>query len=571
MDTRGTERARLWGRVGVMASVYAVLVLSLMLHNHVRHRAEDPLNDPGLMELRARYTAQPEDPAVRQALREQDLVFRWRYFSALKFNRIGAWLLLGGLAVAAAAFKRQGALTARLPDPRERDGPVEESAAARRARRAVTAGGSVMLLGSLALLLRTPGGPHAPIDPEAVGIEEAAEATFPSPDEWRANWPAFRGAFNAGHAPAEPRPPTDWDGASGRGVIWKTPVPRAGFSSPIVWENRIFLSGGDASAREIYCFDAATGALLWQHLAANVPGSPQEAPEVTEDTGYAAATLTTDGGRVFAMFATGDLVCVDFEGRRVWARNLGVPDNSYGHASSLLMHQDLLLVQYDHGGEANLWGLRAKDGSIAWKTAREVETSWASPALIRHEGRPLVLVLAEPDLIAYDPANGAEVWRAKGVDGEIGPSPVYANGLAFVVNAYARLAALRVGAEDALVWENDEWLPNVATPVAVDPYLLVATEDAVLACFRAATGEPLWTQEFDEGFYASPIAAGGLVYALDMAGVMHILKPGETCEEIATSALGEAAVCTPAFREGRIYLRGYEHLYCIGSGEHEPG
>jgi outer membrane protein assembly factor BamB len=423
-----------------------------------------------------------------------------------------------------------------------------------------------VILASLALLLRTPGGPYAPPPTAVIEPEPPAAPSFPTAEARRSQWPAFRGPQGSGQARIDPAPPTTWDGATGEGIRWKVPVPRSGFSSPVVWGNRVVLTGGDETAREIYCFDADTGALLWQHLAANIAGSPPEPPDVTEDTGYAAATMTTDGERFFAIFATGDLVCVDMDGRRVWARNLGVPDNPYGHASSLLMHDDLLLVQLDHGEEANLWGLRAADGEVAWKTAREVDTSWASPILVEHEGRPLVLVLAAPDLAAYDPVTGERFWQTEGVGGEIGPSPAYADGLAFVANAYERLAALRVGSEDPEVWTYDEWLPNIPSPLAHQGYLVLATEDALMICFRAATGEELWTQEFDEGFYASPIGVGDLVYALDMTGVMHIFRPGETYHEVATSALGEETLSTPAFHHGRIYVRGQKHLFCVEAG-----
>ena len=114
------------------------------------------------------------------------------------------------------------------------------------------------------------------------------------------------------------------------------------------------VSGADLEGQEVYCFDRNTGELLWQKPVVGIPGSPEEPPDVSFDTGYAAPTMTTDGIHVFAIFATGDLVCLNFKGERIWALNLGVPQNHYGHSSSLIIYRNLLIIQYDHDGGARL-------------------------------------------------------------------------------------------------------------------------------------------------------------------------------------------------------------------------
>ena len=149
------------------------------------------------------------------------------------------------------------------------------------------------------------------------------------------------------------------------------------------------------------CIDADTGAIVWRRPADGIPGSPTALPEVTDDTGHAASTLATDGRRVFAIFATGDLICLTFDGARVWARNLGVPQNHYGHASSLIVCRDLLLVQYDQGEGPALLGLRVDTGEPAWTTPRTVEISWASPALVSTADRDILVLSATPRVAAY--------------------------------------------------------------------------------------------------------------------------------------------------------------------------
>ena len=140
-------------------------------------------------------------------------------------------------------------------------------------------------------------------------------------------------------------------------MLWKNKVPLKGFSSPIVWQDKLFVTGGDKKKREIYCYDANNGKLLWRHNVTGISGSPVKPPKVTSDTGYAASTPATDGHRVFAIFATGDLVCTDFEGKRIWAKNLGVPENPYGYSSSLLTTPDKLIVQYDDERRSCCWPL----------------------------------------------------------------------------------------------------------------------------------------------------------------------------------------------------------------------
>ena len=148
--------------------------------------------------------------------------------------------------------------------------------------------------------------------------------------------------------------------------------------------------------------------------------------------------------------------------------------------------------------------------------------------------------------------------------GEVAPSPAYADGMVFVVNEYARLAAIRVGGIAQLAWEFDDYLAEVASPVATGEFLIVATSYGAVACFDSKTGEELWVHDFDEGFYASPVLVGDLVYLMDMNGLMHIVKAGREFQSVGQCPLGEKAMATPAFSDRHIYIRGTEHLFCIG-------
>jgi outer membrane protein assembly factor BamB len=176
-------------------------------------------------------------------------------------------------------------------------------------------------------------------------------------------WTSFRGPGANGHA-ARAKPPLNWSVSEGKNILWKTKVPKHGMSSPVIWEDRLFLTGADAQSRQIYCLETDTGKLLWQHDVNNVPGSPPDGklPHVLDETGFAAPTATTNGRYVAAIFGTGELVCVNMKGERVWAKHLGIPENHYGHASSLICHGDLLFVQYDQTDNARLMAFALASG-----------------------------------------------------------------------------------------------------------------------------------------------------------------------------------------------------------------
>jgi len=543
-----------------VSGLFSLIVATLLFANVLQLRSTTPLDNSVLTRSRDRLLENPEDDPLAEDIRALDLMARKAYFTRRWQIRTGSYLLLGGAVVFMASVALLGFLNAGPPVPAAERRPREEA----RWGRAGIALFAVLLLGAVGVLgfLRPGGMPavRATSEAGAASTAVAASAAPASAAEMARNWPYFRGTDAARREAGDY--PLEWDGAAGQGVLWKVPVPRPGFNSPVVWEDRVFLSGADARVREIYCFAAADGALLWRTRIDGVPGSPRNSPEVTEDTGYAAPGLATEGSRVFALFANGDLACVDFQGAVLWSRNLGVPDNHYGHSSSLLVRGDRLLVQYDHAAEARLLALDTTSGETVWETPREVMTSWASPILVRAGDRPLVVLSANPYVAAYDPESGREVWRAEGMMGEVGPSPAFGGGRVYAVNQYSVLMALDAEIGEK-VWETYQDLPDVSSPVADENRLYVATSYGVVSCWSGADGALLWQQELEDGFYASPVLVGDLVYLLDRGGVMRIFRAADACQEVGSSPLGEESDCTAAFVNGRIYIRGSEHLYCI--------
>ena len=207
------------------------------------------------------------------------------------------------------------------------------------------------------------------------------DSGFPSFEEIKNNHNSFRGPGGNGIS-FHKNIPVSWNGVSGENILWKLKIPLHGYNSPIVWGNKVFVSGASVVKREVYCIDGNTGKIIWTVDVANIPGSPAKSPKVTDDTGLAAPSLTTDGVLVYAIFGNGDLIAIDMDGNQVWARNLGDAGNHYGHSSSLLLFQDILILQYDIKKSPKLIGLSTIDGRTIWETNRNVKISWASPIVV---------------------------------------------------------------------------------------------------------------------------------------------------------------------------------------------
>ncbi len=550
----------------LVAAVFCAAVLVLLLLNRAMTVRADPLNDPALLERIREASAHPDRADLVDSVRAWDLLARRAFFDAQAFARAGARLLLAGAVVLLAALKAERVLDP--PPPAVPGAPRPEAEVRRRRReRWGIAVAAAALLGLPALLREPPPAAAPPGLPEPSTPAAPVPAAFADDARMAANWPCFRGFGSRGVAETA-APPLQWNGATGDGVAWKTGVPRPGFSSPVVWDDLVFLTGADAEARELFAFDAGTGALRWRAVTDPAGGG---LPEVTADTGYAAPTPATDGRRVYALFASGELLACRLDGTRAWTRHLGVPDNPYGHASSLVTWRHLLIVQLDDRANPRVMALDGATGEEVWSQARLVEPSWATPLPVpMDDGSTLLVLSANPAVAAYDAATGAERWSAGELPAEVGASPARLGRVVFAGNEYAGLHAIDAASGEVL-WTVEDDLPDASSPAAAGGLLFVPTAYGAVSCLDAATGERVWEHLFDEGFYASPVVAAGRVYLTDTAGVTHVFDATRVFEERAASPLGEGCVATPAFAGGRVYLRGRKHLFAIGpAGETAP-
>lgn len=549
--------------VAIAAATISFAILFLMIGNHLLVKRADPIHSPALLKLTEQLKSESHNVAMKEEIRELDFLARHAFFSSQRFQAVSIYLLLIALTVTVVAYRSLQTYRARAPYPL--GNPPKEDLAdnARWARNAIGAAG--LFLVGLALALAIPW--SSPLDsatkiPTKAAVVPAA-GMRPTKEEFAKNWPWFLGAANSRVAATQL--PTKWDGATGEGVSWKLAFPKNGLGSPIVWNNRVFVSGGDADRREVYCVDAESGKLLWTHVATGIAGSPTETPNVPEETTMAASTMATDGERVFAIFATGDLLALDFEGRRVWARNLGVPDNPFGHGSSLALREEALFVQYDQRTNGLFLAIDTKSGETKWKVSRAFEPSWATPLVTEIAGKSQVILAAAPAVASYDPNTGAELWRVAFFGkSEVAPTPVFADGLLYVSAEGAGLAAIDV-AKKAVVWNEKELAPSVATGLVVGDLWFCGLDDGGIVCRNAKTGAKIWETETDDGFYASPLLCGDRIYLTDRAGLTYIFNATNKFSLIAKCKLGEEVSATPAVYGNSLLIRGKKNLYRIGS------
>jgi len=544
--------------MAAVALFFSLFVLVEMWLTWEEMVASRPIDHPELTALRADLDREPGADAIADEIRRAEAALRARFLTGDRRLRQGGWLLLVGIATFAAGVKLALSTRPRIP-------ALAPRAIAWDPDREQSLFGRASVLGAAILLSAT--AVAVPLLRERGGEIETA----------RGVWTRFRGAGGLGISP-HGAAPLVLDAREGQeeNLRWKSVVPLPGLSSPVVWNERVYLTGASRNSREVYCYDALSGALLWRRPVSAGPESSRIPDGVWEETGYAAPTPVTDGARVWALFANGDVVCLDAFGKEIWCRNMGLPHTMYGLAASPMLLGEKLVLQIDQevgdeGPASALIALDAADGSDLWRTPRDVESSWPTPIRIQAPGGTQILTCANPFVIAYEPEDGSEIWCADCLAGDGGPSPSFAEGLVLVANIGSSLAAVRCDGEGDvtdthLVWEHLEGLSDVPSPLAANGIVWFQGTDGTTTCLDLHTGEVFWEHDQKASFYSSPSLAGGRVYLISRDGEVHVIEAGREYRELAAGHLGEACDTSPAFADGRIYVRGRRHLFCFEGG-----
>jgi len=608
-------KKKIFRNIAIVSAIFIATFSIMLIVNYFQIRGATPLQTGVIETLKEINDQNANNPVLQEQIRQLDLMARKAYFVRMSQLTTGVYILLGMLAVFIFCTRLYFAKEKDIPD-KEID-PIDEWVIKTIARKyIVLAATGLAAVALLFVLLSAPfmksTEQKEEFQPETVAVmqdddlpymaQDVADVTdetenevisfstnepteapvaaneaitnataetetipavaAPQPTTSNVTHNAFRGNNNNGISSAKGLP-VKWDLANRTGIAWKQDIPRKGFNSPVIYGDKVFFSGADEQARELYCYDLNTGAKLWSLAAVNIPGSPSNLPETSDDAGLASSSVATDGKSVCAVFATGEIICADMDGKQMWAKYLGFPDIFYGYTSSLLIYENTVIVQYDLNKTQKVMALDLETGAERWsKNRNEKHSAWSSPMIATVNNAPLLIIMGNPGITAYNPNNGDPLWRVEGMGGEVAASACTADGIIFGGSDYAKLLAVN-GNDGSILWESTEFLPETASPVATKDNLYVATSYGMVVSFDAKTGALRKEHDLEASISSSPIIAEGKVYQIAENGKVCIFSADDEFRLIDTFETGERTLATPAFTDGKIVVRTEKSIYCV--------
>jgi len=395
---------------------------------------------------------------------------------------------------------------------------------------------------------------------------------------WAENWPGFRGPGYQGVS-SDPRPPLNWSATEN--VAWKTEIPGESWSSPIVWENRVFVTTAtdNGVSCRVVALDRDSGRILWNREVFQQITRRKEARNT-----YATPTPATDGERVYACFGDGSFAALTLAGELVWTNRAHPFYGQHGLGSSPILHRDLLIMARDGSSDGEdkklgwqtpwdrsyVLALDARTGREQWRTGRGMSRiSHGVPTIWEHDGIAEVVSEAGDVVQGFDIRTGERLWTDEVAgEGKV-PSTVIGDGMVFTAGGWGgkeTIKAFRLGGrgdlkETRLVWQQKKGMPKVPSMLYLKPHLFAVADGGVASCMNASTGDLIWQERVGGNFSASPIAAAGRLYLVADNGDTAVLEAGPEFKVLSRNPLGEKVQASPALADGRIYIRTEQHLY----------
>jgi outer membrane protein assembly factor BamB len=413
------------------------------------------------------------------------------------------------------------------------------------------------------------------------------------------NWAQWRGPYDTGVAPAG-NPPLEWSETTN--IKWKSEIPGIGHATPIIWEGKIILltavqtdqkfepdtTGEEQEERDwmnpkstdyihkfvVISVDRTSGEIRWQTtVREELPYS-----HTHEFGSWASNSPVTDGENIYAYFGSHGLYCLNFQGEILWERDLGRMEKvmSFGEGSSPTLYKDKLIVLRDHQGQSMLHVLDKSTGDILWEVKRDEVSSWSTPAVIEYKGSPQLVTSATNKIRSYNLENGEVLWECGGLTRNVIPSPIYADGMVYLMSGYRGNALLAIDLSkasgditdsEAIVWRSDQNTPYTPNPVLMDGkiYYLKAN-NGYLTCVNAKDGTEYYSSQKLEGIkniFTSPVGVKDRIYVAGTNGVFSVVKHGEAFELLSENTLDDQFFASPVILGNTLFLRGVKALYCI--------
>jgi len=390
--------------------------------------------------------------------------------------------------------------------------------------------------------------------------------------------------------------------SEGKNVAWKVAVAGHGNSTPIVWEEKVFLLTVVDTGRidpslpppdkqpdrpfgitypntfhqyVVLCLNRNTGDELWRRVAT------EQIPEEGHhgDNSFASASPTTDGQKLYAWFGSAGLFCYDLEGNFVWDRNFGPVRTrlSFGEGASPVIHHGRVFVVRDQEGQSYIVALDSRSGDTLWQIDRDESSAWATPLIVQHGGVTQVITNGQNRVRSYNAEDGSLIWECGGQVSNVTPSPVATDDAVFCMSGYrgSALFALPLNETGDLTdTDKIKWTASRGTPYVPSPLLYQGglyfnqSNNAIISCMDAKTGEMIIERSRltgINGLYASPVGADDRIYFAGRDGTTLVVERGPEVKVLATNLLDERVDASPALAGNQIFLRGKSHLYCISS------
>jgi outer membrane protein assembly factor BamB len=397
------------------------------------------------------------------------------------------------------------------------------------------------------------------------------------------NWPGFRGPTRQGIS-HEADVPIEWSANSN--IVWKTAVPGEGWSSPIVFDDRVFVTTAtdEGASFRVVCLDRLAGTVLWnKEVLRQKPGHKQRL------NSYASSTPVTDGQRVYVLASDGSLAAVSMEGTIAWVNRDFEFYSEHGLAVSPILYRGILIVAFDGSSpgpdeklgwqkpwdKAVILALDKNTGKVRWKGRRGASRiAHVTPQILSENGKDQLISSAGDVVQGFDLKTGQRIWTASSPGEGVVPSVVIGEGLVFTTSGFGEPAirAARTGGKGNvtgthIVWESTDDVPKIPSMLYVRPFLFLVTESGVAKCLKAATGEVVWRERLGERHSASPVWAEGRIYILSEKGKTTVIQAGPEFEVTAQNELGEKCCASPAVSQKQIFIRSERNIYCIGRGK----
>ncbi len=420
------------------------------------------------------------------------------------------------------------------------------------------------------------------------------------------NWPQFRGPSASGVGAGSTV--IEWNGESGKNILWKTEIPGLGHSSPVIWGDRVFLTSAVAASGEpalklglygdvrpvegegaqslnVYCLDRRSGKIRWQRTVASGQPKTKRHPKST----HANPTPATDGKHVVVFFGSEGLHAFDMNGKPLWSKDFGVldagffvmPNAQWGFSTSPVIHQGKVIVLADVQKNGFLAALDVSTGKELWRKERNDVPTFGTPVVAPYTAggarRGQVVVNGWKHIGGYDVESGAELWKLRGGGDIPTPTPVFLDGLVVITSSHGPgrpIYAIRTdaagditGNRAAFAWTQEKAGNYMQTPLLHNGLGYFCLDNGVLSVYQLATGERLYQQRLGEGqsgFTSSPVAAGDRLYITNEEGRTHVVTLGREFKEVARNELSEQVMASAAISGDILYIRGRRHLYAIG-------